>query len=137
MEGRTVRLSDYLGKNVVLLDFGATWCQPCIGEIVHLVRIYERHRARGLVVMTIAMDGPDTIAEVPAWARRQNITYPVLLDEDSKIASVYNPKKSAPLTVIIGRGGSIEYVHDGYNPGDETLLEGQVTKALDDTSAAK
>lgn len=129
--GKTVRLSDYLGKQVVLLDFGATWCQPCIAEIAHLVRIYEKHRAKGFVVLTIAMDAPDTVAEVPAWARRQNITYPVLLDEDSKIASIYNPKKSAPLSVLIDRKGDIAFVHDGYNPGDENIIEEHVMKALD------
>lgn len=137
VQGRTVRLSDYLGKQVIVLDFGASWCQPCIAEIVHLVRMYERHRERGLVVLTIAMDAPDTVAEVPAWSRRQNITYPVLLDEDSKIASIYNPKKSAPLTVLIDRKGDIVYVHEGYNPGDEATLEQRVTKVLDERPSAK
>jgi peroxiredoxin len=71
------------------------------------------------------------VAEVPAWAKRNNVTFPVLLDEDSHIAGIYNPKKSAPLTVLIDKGGNVVYVHDGYNPGDEVALEQQVAKVLD------
>ncbi len=137
IEGKTVRLSDYLGKQAILLDFCATWCQPCLAELHHLNRIYEKQRSRGFVILAIAMDSSDSIAEVPAWARRNNVTFPVLLDEDSKIASIYNPKKSAPLTVLIDKTGSIVYVHDGYNPGDEVALEEHVAKVLDPAAGTK
>jgi peroxiredoxin len=131
IEGKTVRLSDYLGKQAIVLDFCATWCQPCLAELGHLRKLYEKERARGFVVLGIAMDSSDTVAEVPAWAKRNNVTFPVLLDEDSHIAGIYNPKKSAPLTVLIDKGGNVVYVHDGYNPGDEVALEQQVAKVLD------
>ena len=131
IEGKTVHLSDYLGKQAVLLDFCATWCQPCLAELGHLRRLYEKEKPRGLMVLAIAMDSSDTVAEVPAWARRNNLVFPVLLDEDSHIAGVYNPKKSAPLTVLIDKKGDIVYVHDGYNPGDELGLEQHVAKVLD------
>lgn len=130
IDGKTVRLSDFLGKQAVLLDFCATWCQPCLAELSHLRRLYAKERARGFVVLAIAMDSSDTVAEVPAWARRNNIDFPVLLDEDSHIAGVYNPKKSAPLTVLIDKKGDVVYVHDGYNPGDEVSLGEHVEKVL-------
>lgn len=137
IEGKTVRLSDYLGKQVILLDFCATWCQPCLTELHHLRRIYDKERARGLTILAIAMDSSDTIAEVPAWARRNELAFPVVLDEDSHIASVYNPKKSAPLTVLIDKKGDIVYVHEGYNSGDEVLLEEHVAKVLDPASVTQ
>jgi len=135
IEGKTVRLSDYLGKQAILLDFCATWCQPCLAELGHLRRIYAKEKARGFVVLAIAMDSSDSVADVPAWARRNNIDFPVLLDEDSHIAGVYNPKKSAPLTVLIDKKGEIVYVHDGYNPGDEIGLEKHVATTLDTVDA--
>ena len=137
IDGKTIRLSDYLGKQAVLLDFCATWCQPCLAELHHLRRLYEKERARGFVVLAIAMDSSDTVAEVPAWAHRNELVFPVLLDEDSHIASVYNPKKSAPLTVLIDKKGDIVYVHDGYNPGDEVSLEAVVAKVLDPAASTK
>ncbi|MBS2012604.1 MAG: TlpA family protein disulfide reductase [Deltaproteobacteria bacterium] len=135
IDGKTVRLSDYLGKQAILIDFAATWCTPCLAEIPHLRRIYEKERARGFVVLVVAMDGSETVAEVPAWARRNALTFPVVTDEDSQIASLYNPKKSAPLTVLIDKAGKIVYVHDGYNPGDEVALEEHVAHVLDPAPA--
>ena len=131
IEGKTIHLSDYLGKQAVLLDFCATWCQPCLAELGHLRRLYAKEKPRGFTVLAIAMDSSDTVAEVPAWAHRNNLDFPVLLDEDSHIAGVYNPKKSAPLTVLIDKKGDIVYVHDGYNAGDEVSLEQHVAKALE------
>jgi peroxiredoxin len=137
IDGKTVRLSDYLGKQAILIDFCATWCQPCLTELHHLTRIYEKQKAHGLTVLAVSMDSSDTIAEVPAWARRNQVTFPVILDEDSHIASIYNPKKSAPLTVLINKQGDIVYVHDGYNSGDEVQLEEHVAKVLDPAPATK
>ena len=131
IDGKTVRLSDYLGKQAVLLDFCATWCQPCLAELGHLRRIYEKEKSRGFVILAVAMDSSDTVAEVPAWAHRNSLVFPVLLDEDSHIAAIYNPKKSAPLTVLIDKKGDVVYVHDGYNPGDEVSLEQHIAGVLD------
>ncbi|HEY2514014.1 MAG TPA: TlpA family protein disulfide reductase, partial [Polyangiaceae bacterium] len=55
---------------------------------------------------------------------------PVVTDEDSRIASLYNPKKSMPLSVLIDKAGRIVTVREGYAPGDETLVVADVDKAL-------
>jgi peroxiredoxin len=129
-KGRTVRLSDYLGKQVVLLDFWTTFCEPCLGEMPHLRRIYEENKERGLALLAVSMDGPETVAEVPSFAARNGLTFPVVLDEDSHVSSIYNPKKSAPLSVLIDRAGNVVRVREGYNPGDETLVAADVAAAL-------
>ena len=58
------------------------------------------------------------------------MNFPVLLDEDSSIASIYNPRKSAPLSAIIDKSGRITAVREGYNPGDEAFVLADVQKAL-------
>jgi peroxiredoxin len=130
IEGKEVKLSSLLGKNVVLLNFCATWCEPCIAEFPHLRRLYETRRAEGLVILAIAMDGPETVANVPAFARRNQLNFPMLTDEDSRIASLYNPKKTAPFSVLIDRSGRIAVLREGYNPGDEKFLAKDVARAL-------
>jgi peroxiredoxin len=130
VHGRTVRLSDYLGAQVVLLDFWATYCEPCLAEMPHLEALYEEARDRGFVVLAVAMDGPETVAEVPSFARRNGLTFPVVLDEDSHVASLYDPKKSAPFSVLIDRSGAVVRVREGYNPGDERLVADDVRAAL-------
>ena len=126
IEGKTVRLSDYLGKQAVLINFWGTYCEPCLAEFPHIRRMYRENRAKGFVVLAISMDGPETIAQVPSFAKRNNLDFPVLLDEDSHIASIYNPKKSAPLSVLIDKQGKVTHVREGYNPGDEVELEKEV-----------
>jgi peroxiredoxin len=136
IEGRTVRLSDYLGKQAVLLDFWSTFCQPCVAEMAHLRRIYDENKAKGFVVIAISMDGPETISDVPSFAKRNGMKFPVVVDEDSRIASVYNPRKSAPLSVLIDRTGKIAVVREGYNPGDEDFIAKDVAAAVDISPAS-
>ena len=62
---------------------------------------------------------------------------PVLLDEDSHVAQIYNPKKSAPLSVLIDKSGKIVMIREGYNPGDEEYLAKDVAKVLDGSGASK
>ena len=130
VEGKTVRLSDYLGKQVILIDFWATWCEPCLAEMSHLRKMYEANKGKGFVILAVSMDGPDTVAEVPSFAKRNGMVFPVLLDEDSHVASIYNPKKAAPLSILIDKSGKVIKTHEGYNPGDEEVLGKEVAAAL-------
>lgn len=129
-DGNTFRLSDHLGKQVVLLDFWSTYCEPCKAEFPHLRAMYDHDKARGLLIVGVAMDGPETMADVPAFVKRFDINFPVVVDGDSRIASLYNPKKSMPLSVIIDRVGRIVVVREGYNPGDERQVASDVTAAM-------
>ena len=128
--GQTFRLSDHLGKDVVLLDFWSTFCEPCKAEFPHLTAMYHGDKAKGLLVVGVAMDGPETVADVPAFVKRFDIDFPVITDDDSRIASLYNPKKSMPLSVLIDKAGRIVAVREGYAPGDEKLVAADVDKAL-------
>ncbi len=134
--GSTFRLSDHLGKDVVLLDFMATFCEPCKAELPHLRAMYDQEKPKGLLVVGVAMDGPETVADVPAFVRRFELDFPVVLDEDSRIASLYNPKKSMPLSVLIDKSGHVAVVREGYNPGDEKLVEADIAKAFGGQTAS-
>ena len=129
LDGRQVHLSDFAGK-VVLLDFWATWCVPCAAELPQLERLYEAHQAEGLIVLGIDMDGPESVAQVVPFARRYNLTFPTLLDEETRVVNVYDPQRVAPMTVLIDRRGIIARVRNGYNAGDEKLVADDVANLL-------
>lgn len=130
LDGRNVNLSDRLGKDVILLDFWATWCVPCGAEMPHLEQLYQANKDKGFVILGIAMDGPETVAQVGPFARRYGINFPVLLDEETRVVNVYNPKRTAPLTVLIDRKGQIARIRNGYNAGDEKLVADDVASLL-------
>lgn len=129
VDGRTVRLSDHLGKSVILINFWATWCTPCLGEMPHLQKIFEKYQAQGFVVLGVSMDGPESIANVAPTARRLGLTYPILVDEETRVVGLYNPKRAAPFNVLIDRSGRIVKSREGYSAGEEAHMEEDV-KAL-------
>jgi peroxiredoxin len=129
LDGKQVHLSDFGGK-VVLLDFWATWCVPCQAELPQLEELYEKNKDAGLVVVGIAMDGPESVAQVLPFAHRYNLSFPTLLDEETRVVNAYNPQRIAPMTVLIDKRGIIARVRNGYNAGDEKLIADDVANLL-------
>ena len=132
LDGNRVRLSEAYEDQVVLIDFWATWCFPCIKELRHLQNIYDKYREKGLTVLAISVDGPETVALVKNFIRKYQFSFPVLLDSDSKVVSLYNPSLFLPYSVLIDRGGYIRYVHQGYSPGDEILIAKKIENVFKD-----
>ncbi|HTE49869.1 MAG TPA: TlpA disulfide reductase family protein [Kofleriaceae bacterium] len=129
LTGKTVRLSDHRGE-VVLVNFWATWCVPCAAELPHLERLYRKYRDQGFVVLAISMDGPESSAEVDPRARRYGLTFPVLLDEETRVVGTYNPKRTAPFTLLIDRDGAVARTREGYHAGDEVAVEADIAALL-------
>ena len=129
-DGRTVRLSDYLGKSVVLIDFWSTTCQPCMAEMPHLVELYKTKKDKGFVVLAVSLDGPESLGDVNRVVHDKEMIFPVLLDQETVVVSRYNPKRELPFAVLIDKSGNIVYKRGGYTPGDEKVLTSALDKAL-------
>lgn len=130
VKGSRFQLSEHLGKEVVLLDFWATWCDPCKAEIPHLVKMYDERKSKGLLVVAISIDGPESLAQVRGDVEQLRMPFPVLLDQESRVVAQYNPRRTAPYTVLIDRSGKIVKVHEAYVAGDEVALAREVDEAL-------
>jgi len=130
LAGEQIRLGDYLGKHVILIDFWATWCVPCVKELPHFQRFHDAYEEQGLKIFAITVDGPESVAMVKPFMQRYKYTFPVLLDIESKVIALYNPRVIMPYTVLIDRQGKIRYVHQGYSPGDEKGIEEELVKLL-------
>ena len=135
VDGQSVSLSDYLGKKVIVLDFCATWCQPCTQALPHLVKLYEAKKDQGLMVLGISMDGPETVANLGPYVRTNAVTFPMLIDDETRAVSLYNPRRSAPLMVFIDRKGTIAEQREGYIQGDEKAVEATVARLLAEANA--
>ena len=97
----------------------------------HLDKLYAAHRDQGFVVIGVCIDGPETRAQVRAEVARLGVTFPIALDEDSSVVALYNPKASAPYSVLISRSGEILSRREGFKPGDHALVEDEVVRALE------
>ena len=124
-DGRTVRLSDYRGK-VVLLNFWATWCGPCRIEIPWFIEFERNLKHKGFAVIGVSLDegGWDV---VKPYLRQIGVNYRVLLGDD-RVATLYGGVDSLPTTFLIDREGRIAAVHVGlvskkvYREGIDALL---------------
>ncbi|MFO8074012.1 MAG: TlpA disulfide reductase family protein [Polyangia bacterium] len=130
VNGRTHTLGEHLGERVILLSFWATWCEPCKKEMVELQRLHEAHSDDGLTIFSISMDEPETRGDARTFVKQRRFTYPVLLDEESRVTAQFNPRRAAPYSLLIGRDQRIVWTHEGYVPGDEEKLERAVLDAL-------
>jgi cytochrome c biogenesis protein CcmG/thiol:disulfide interchange protein DsbE len=109
-DGKIVQLSDFRGK-VVLLNFWATWCDPCRLEIPWFVEFERQHKAKGFAVVGVSMDDDGWTAVKPFIAET-GINYRVLLGDD-KVAESYGGIDALPTSFIIDREGRIAAVHIG------------------------
>ena len=109
-DGRTVNLSDYRGK-VVLLNFWATWCTPCAIEIPWFTEFEQKHKDRGFAVLGISMDegGWDV---VKPYVSRARVNYRILMG-DGSVAFLYGGVDALPTSFLIDREGKVASVHVG------------------------
>jgi peroxiredoxin len=111
LSGATVRLSDYRGKTV-LLDFWATWCEPCKQSIPLYMKLQEKHRSKGFVI--VGIDENENAATAAAYARNHDMNYPVLLDPGTGLFEKYGGR-SLPSTFLIDGQGSIRGRWEGFD----------------------
>ena len=109
-DGKTVRLSDYKGK-VVLLDFWATWCGPCKIEIPWFMDFERKHKDQGFSVLGVSMDDDGWNAVKP-FVNELGINYRIVIGNDSTAES-YGGIDALPTTFLIDREGKIAAVHVG------------------------
>jgi cytochrome c biogenesis protein CcmG/thiol:disulfide interchange protein DsbE len=115
-DGKTVRLSDYKGK-VVLLDFWATYCGPCKIEIPWFMDFERKHKDQGFAVLGVDMDDEGWDAVKP-FVADVGINYRIVVGNDST-ADKFGGIEALPTTFLIDRAGKIADVHVGLTSKGE------------------
>jgi peroxiredoxin len=129
LSGKTIRLSDYRGR-VVVLDFWASWCPPCRMAMKELIELQEKNRNRGLVILGISLDHPKRMddQELMDFVKEKRVNYPVIRFNRAVVIDYFGEKKiSLPTLFVIDREGKIRDRHIGFAPG---ALEKSLEKVL-------
>jgi thiol-disulfide isomerase/thioredoxin len=122
--GPPLKLSDYRGR-VVVLDFWATWCEPCRAEIPHFVDLQNKYADQGFQILGVAMD--DSPDPVPAFVKQFKMNYPVVMG-NAKIGEQYGGVLGLPIAFLIDRQGQIRKKHIGAT--EASVFEQEVTHLL-------
>lgn len=136
LDGDSISLSDYEGEKVVIVDFWATTCDPCLAEMPELIELYEKKKDQGFEILAVATDGSETQAAVSATVAKFKMPFPILLDPETEVMDLYNPKGILPFTVIVDRNGGMVFTRASFQAGDTKAME-SLTAEVDAALAKK
>lgn len=125
LDGKEVKLADLKGK-VVILDFWATWCGPCVKEIPHFIELYKQYKEQGFEMVGISTDR-DGVGVVKSFVKKHKINYSILM-ADGKVQQAYGEIRAIPTTFIMDKSGKIQRQYIGYR--DKAVFEADIKAIL-------
>jgi peroxiredoxin len=132
LDGKTLKLSDYRGK-AVLLNFWATWCEPCKIEMPWFVDLQKKYGPQGLQVLGVAMDDAPA-KDISDFAQKMSVNYPIVIGKE-EVGTQYGGVQYLPSTFYISRDGKI--IDRVFGLVSRSEIENNVQKALSTQVATK
>jgi peroxiredoxin len=132
LDGKTMKLSDFRGK-AVLLNFWATWCEPCKVEMPWFVDLQKKYAPQGLQVLGVAMDDASP-PDIASFAQKMGVNYPVLIGKE-EVGAQYGGIEYLPSTFYISREGKI--LDHVFGLVSKSEIETDIQKALGEQVATK
>lgn len=126
-DGNSQKLKEYKGK-IVVLDFWATYCPPCLAEIPHLVELQNKYA--DLKIVGLHSGGGEDARQVPAFAERLKINYVLAVPEDELTVFLLGNNNAIPQTVIFDRAGSPIKRFVGFDEVIKAELDKAIEQAL-------
>ena len=123
--GGRISSSELQGK-VGIIDFWATWCEPCKESFPHYQAMVDQHGGKVVVVGISVDEDPSGIA---AFGKSTGAKFPLAWDDGQTLAGAYEPS-TMPTSFIVDTNGIVRFVHAGFKSGDEQTIASQVTSLL-------
>jgi len=136
LDGERLDLDALRAHGPVVLDFWATWCEPCVQALPELEQVRRRWQERGVTVIGISIDGPRNQARVRPFAARLGLEYPILFDADGSLQRAYQIT-AVPTTVVVDTAGNVAYASEGWWPGETKKIEKMLATLLPDSVSAR
>lgn len=130
-KGLEGQLPETTKNKVLLLDFWASWCQPCAESFPVLEELHKRYLDQGLVIVGVSTD--DKKANMEKFLKKHPVTFPIVRDAAQKLVAQVDVS-TMPTSVLVDREGKIRFMHSGFHGAEtkkqyiaeiESLLKGQ------------
>jgi thiol-disulfide isomerase/thioredoxin len=115
---------------VTIVDFWATFCDPCRKSFPKYQELVDKHAGK-LVVIGVSVDDPDDVGtdEIKAWTDELQVSFPIVWDKDKKTANAYKPPKM-PTSYVLDKKGIVRHVHAGYTADEADEIAKEVDALL-------
>jgi len=127
LDGSKVTLADYEGNTIVVLDFWASWCPPCRASLPVFQKVAADYKDKNVVF--IAVNQGEDVDTIKRYLERTGLEFTVMLDTDGAIGNNFKVE-GIPQTVIIGKEGIVQAVHEGFSRDSETQLRSELDTLL-------
>jgi thiol-disulfide isomerase/thioredoxin len=129
LDGRRAGLENFRGE-VVVLDFYATYCPPCLEEVPHLVKLQKRYGPQGFRVVGLNVGGEEDQAKVPDFVKRFQIQYELANPDEETVDMFLAGNSSIPQTFVFDRQGQLVKHFVGFDQTVASQLERAIESAL-------
>jgi peroxiredoxin len=130
LDGKYAKLYDFLKDGPMIVDFWATWCEPCKKQMHYLNKFHKHFKDTGFKVLAINTDTPKSMGKVKSYVRSKKFEFMVAVDPNNQVMKKMRVKLM-PTTILVDTDGSIIYRHQGYLPGDEKDILAHITEYFD------
>lgn len=128
-DDRVQKITDFAGK-AVILDFWATYCEPCKREIPHLNSLIAKYGADNLHIVGLNVGGEEDRPKIPAFVASTKIDYDVAFPEDALVNFIFSERSDIPQTAIFDRQGRMVKKIVGFSPAIQLELDAAVEQAI-------
>ncbi len=127
LEEGEFKLKEHRGERVVMMDFWATWCGPCVMELPILTEVAEAYKDKGVVFYGVNLqEKPEAIRK---FLKDKKLKFNVALDSDGAVGSAYHAE-AIPMLLLIDKKGVVQSVHVGYDSGIKAVLQKELDAIL-------
>jgi len=127
LEGEPFRLKDHRDTSLVVLDFWATWCGPCVQELPILAEVAKEYQGKGVVFC--AVNQREKAEKVRKFLKENTLQIDVALDAEGEAGASYHAE-AIPMLVLIDKKGTVRAVHVGFEPGIKATLKKELDALL-------
>jgi thiol-disulfide isomerase/thioredoxin len=113
LDGKPISPADFKGK-VLVIDFWATWCPPCVHEIPGYIEFQKKHRGEKVVIIGLSLD-EISAADVKKFADAKGINYPVAI-APQELLTQFASVEGIPATFVVDRDGKLRFMKVGSAP---------------------
>ena len=126
LSGKNIKLSEQRG-DVVMINFWASWCGPCLQELPALEHLHQRYKDLGFTLLGVNVE--QDLKEAKEYLKKVGVTFPILFDVTNQVSDTY-AINGMPTTYLVDRDGNLRKLYVGYQPGTSEETYQQEIKAL-------